>query len=132
MSRRSRKTRKRRDRSGGSYWHLLNKWTVGGATLILIGLAGFLVAVNQPGPAATTEAPAAGNQPDIPAPEIPRTSLEEAKTKFDTGTALFVDTRSMAEYQQSHIPDAVPLPLDELNTRNPDLPLDAEIITYCT
>jgi 3-mercaptopyruvate sulfurtransferase SseA len=111
---------------------MVSPWTLAGLAVILVGVAGFLFAYTRslPGPAAQTRA--SNQQGDIPFPEVPRIPLEEAKAKFDAGTALIVDTRSREEYDQSHIPNAISLPLTELNTQNPDLPRDVEIITYCT
>ncbi len=131
MSRRSRKTHRREEgrRPAWSTW--LNKWTLGGAALILVGLLGFLAAANQssPAPAGST---GASNQADIPYPGVPRTPLEEVKAKFDAETVLIVDSRSAEEYARSHIPGAISLPLSDLSAQNPDLPRDTEIITYCT
>ncbi|MFQ5594035.1 MAG: rhodanese-like domain-containing protein [Anaerolineae bacterium] len=130
MSRRRRTKRKRRQASRRSSRNLINKWTIGGLALVLIGSAAILIA-NRSSPA-TPSPTTAVNQQNIPFPEVPRTPLADAKAKFDAGTALLVDTRSLEDYQQSHIPNAISLPLTDLSTQNPDLPHDAEIITYCT
>lgn len=122
--------RARRQPSRGAAGWLINKWTIGGLTLVLVGLAGLWIA-SQSSPATTTPTTVA-NQQNIPFPEVPRIPLAEAKAKFDAGTALIVDTRSAEDYAQSHIPNALSLPLADMNTQNPDLPRDAEIITYCT
>lgn len=95
---------------------------------MLIGLVGFLIAVNQP----TSAQISPGNAGDIPYPEVPRTPLDTAKAKLDAGSALIVDTRSRQEYEQQHVAGAIALPVSELSTQNPDLPRDQEIITYCT
>jgi 3-mercaptopyruvate sulfurtransferase SseA len=129
MSQRARRRRERRRAAPRSSF--VNKWTIGGATVILIGVIGFLIAVNQPTGGTATQI-SQGNAADIPFPEVPRTPLDAAKTKFDTDSALIVDTRSRAEYEQQHITGAISLPLSELSTETPDLPQDAEIITYCT
>ncbi|MGE5618446.1 MAG: rhodanese-like domain-containing protein, partial [Sphingomonadaceae bacterium] len=39
--------------------------------------------------------------------EVPRTPLNQAKRKYDEGSALFVDVRSPQEYEASHIPGAI-------------------------
>lgn len=124
------KRRARRQQSRGAFGWLINKWAIGGLALVLIGSAAILIA-NRSTPATPTSTGAADQQA-IPFPEVPRTPLVDAKARFDAGTALIVDTRSREEYDQSHIPDAVSLPLTDLSTQNPDLPHDAEIITYCT
>ncbi|MBS1253707.1 MAG: hypothetical protein MAG451_02760 [Anaerolineales bacterium] len=131
MSRRSPKTRKHQESRRPAWSTWLNKWTLGGAALILVGLLGFLLAANRssPAPASST---GASNQADIPHPGVPRMSLEEVKAKSDAGTVLIVDSRSAEAYARSHIPGATSLPLSDLSTQNPDLPRDREIITYCT
>lgn len=130
MSRRTRAKQRRRPARRRSSRNLINKWTLSGLALILVGAIAIVIA-NRSSPA-TPSPTTSADQQAIPFPEVPRTPLADAKAKFDAGTALIVDTRSREEYDQSHIPDAVSLPLADLNTQNPDLPRDVEIITYCT
>ncbi|MDO9547138.1 MAG: rhodanese-like domain-containing protein [Pelolinea sp.] len=61
-----------------------------------------------------------------------RVTLQSAKDSFDAGEALMVDVRSSAEFESSHIPDAVLIPLNEIDGSEPDVPKDALIFTYCT
>lgn len=73
---------------------------------------------------------------DIPLTEdqVKRVAVEDAKTAFDNGTAIFVDVRSEQAFAQSHIPGAINIQLGEFET-NPtelDIPTDHWIITYCT
>ena len=66
--------------------------------------------------------------------EVTRVSIEDAKTAFDNGTAIFVDIRSEQSFAISHIPGALNIQLGEFET-NPtelNLPKDQWIITYCT
>jgi 3-mercaptopyruvate sulfurtransferase SseA len=102
--------------------------------LILVGVAAIAAAAlllvstdpaEAPGPAT-----AAGT---IMAPgEAPRIELEEAKTAYDAGSAVFVDVRPAASYAASHIPGALSIPLDDLEARKDELHPAAPIITYCT
>ena len=62
--------------------------------------------------------------------EVPRISLKEAKGAFDRGDALFVDVRGREDYEQSHIPGAISLPLTQLFRRPEELPRDRQIIVY--
>ena len=75
-------------------------------------------------------------EPDIPTPaallEVSRIGLEESKTAFDSGQAVFVDVRSATPYAASHIPGALSIPLAELEPRIAELDPDQWIITYCT
>jgi rhodanese-related sulfurtransferase len=45
---------------------------------------------------------------------------------------LLVDTRSRASYQQAHIPNAISLPLEEIEAGDKSLPKDAKLVLYCT
>ncbi|MFQ5342936.1 MAG: rhodanese-like domain-containing protein [Anaerolineae bacterium] len=130
MSRRTRAKQRRRQARRRSSRNLVNKWTLSGLALVLLGLVVVLIATRS-SPATPTSSSTA-NQQDIPFPEVPRTPLADVKAKFDAGTVLIVDTRSREEYDRGHIPNAISLPLTDLSTQNPDLPHDAEIITYCT
>lgn len=59
---------------------------------------------------------------------------EEAKARLDSGDALtLLDVRTEAEYEESHIPGAVCLPVESIGTQPPaSLPdPDAEILVYC-
>lgn len=65
-------------------------------------------------------------------PGIPRVSLADARTAFDTKTAVFMDVRDSDSYAASHIPGALSLPLAELDQRLNELSGSDWIITYCT
>ena len=65
-------------------------------------------------------------------PEIPRVSLEQAKTAFDAGSALFIDVRGENAYAVAHIPGALNIQLADLESRLTDLDPSRWIITYCT
>ncbi len=108
---------------------------IGGLVLLLIAGGIAMYSGNRP-PAPSTPIVSqsfdAPNEQDIPYPDVLRISLTEAKEKYDAGTAIFVDVRSLEEYQARHIPNAISLPAEELAARHSELPREAEIITYCT
>ncbi len=63
-----------------------------------------------------------------------RVSLEEAKRRFDTATAVMLDVTDRFKY--AHVPDQVagsiridPMWLDQLHT---ELPTGKAVLTYCT
>lgn len=66
--------------------------------------------------------------------DVPRISLSEAKAAFDSGKAIFVDTRSEESFNQLHIKDATSIPLSvfEENLSSISLEKAEWIITYCT
>ena len=64
--------------------------------------------------------------------EVPRISPSEAKAAFDSGSALFVDTRDLEAYNHSHIPEAILLPSSEVESNLDELDPSIQVITYCT
>ena len=71
--------------------------------------------------------------PGVEAPqEVQRVTLEESKAAFDSNAALFLDVRTADSYAASHIPGALSIPLEELETRVTELDPDQWIISYCT
>jgi|SRR5581483_10269097 len=100
---------------------------VGGGLLLIV--AAFILANNQISAPAPT--PAISHEEET-YPDIPRVTLEEARTAFDSGSAIFVDGRSAEAYQGNHIAGAVNIPLGELEERLGELDPNQWIITYCT
>lgn len=101
-----------------------------GALLILGAIGWYLVAMrgqsDSSAPAAAEAAP--GIEDNFP--QIERVSLQDAKTAYDQGQAVFVDVRSSEEYEQAHITGAVNIPLLDLPNRKGELSPDDWIITY--
>ncbi len=65
--------------------------------------------------------------------DVPRMTPQDLKGKLDAGEAvLVVDSRSLAEYNQRHIPDALSIPLEEIRARHGELSKDVVIVLYCT
>ena len=62
--------------------------------------------------------------------------VTEAKRRFDKGAILFLDARPRMIWEFSHIPGALPLPEDEMETALPELaPLlrgRYDIVVYCS
>jgi rhodanese-related sulfurtransferase len=44
---------------------------------------------------------------------------------------IVLDVRPEVEYRSGHIPDAVSIPVEDLEARLKDLPRDREIVAYC-
>ena len=66
--------------------------------------------------------------------KVPRVTVEEAKTAFDSGEAIIVDVRSAESYAEGHIAGAISIPLGSIESNPSGLDLDKNqwIITYCT
>ena len=65
------------------------------------------------------------------APQAPegRVTLEEFKRLRDEGKVFVLDVRYQID---SKIKGATHIPLDQLESRLPELPRDREIVTYCS
>ena len=99
-----------------------------GGGLLLIVAAVMLFNQNNAAPAPVVPAVEEG----IPSPDIPRVSIEDAKTALESGSAVILDVRVAEAYAGSHIATAVNIPLAELEARFGELDPDRWIITYCT
>jgi len=62
----------------------------------------------------------------------PRISLADAKTAFDEGNVVFVDTRAEAQYKTEHVKGSINIPAEAFQTRFAEVPKDKKIITYCS
>jgi hypothetical protein len=93
---------------------------------ITAGQAGTATSAPLITPSATTQAGTANS-----AASVPRISLQAAKASLDAGTAILVDVRTAAAYQQSHAVGAISMPSNEVDQRYKELPADKQIILYC-
>ena len=97
---------------------------------LLIGVAFITVTLSACAP---TSPPPEPVSPAAEAPnEIQRVTLEESRAAFDNKAATFVDVRSASSYAAGHIPNALSIPLAELEPRVSELDPNQWIITYCT
>ena len=69
---------------------------------------------------------------DANADETPRITLADAKKEFDADAAIFIDTRSAAQFQAEHIKGAINIPTSEFAARYKEVPKDKKIIAYCS
>ncbi|MEW9050067.1 MAG: rhodanese-like domain-containing protein [Neobacillus sp.] len=58
-------------------------------------------------------------------------STEEAKQQIDDDEVVVLDVRTAEEFQQGHIPNAILLPLDELETRLDELDKEETYLVVC-
>ncbi|HEX8565228.1 MAG TPA: rhodanese-like domain-containing protein [Pyrinomonadaceae bacterium] len=61
-----------------------------------------------------------------------RITLADAKKAFDSGNAVFVDTRAAASYEAKHIKGALNIQAEQFQTRYTEVPKDKQIIAYCS
>lgn len=68
----------------------------------------------------------------IPYPDIERIELSDAYAAFNNDSAIFLDVRNPAEFNQGSIPGSVNIPVNELSEHLDKLDPEASYITLCT
>lgn len=58
-------------------------------------------------------------------------TVTELQKQLQNNAAFVLDIRPTVEYQAGHLPGAISMPLDELEQRLAELPLDILIVAYC-
>ena len=59
-------------------------------------------------------------------------SVDEAYQAYTgNNNYLFIDVRTVSEYEDGHIEGAVLIPLSEIGDRLSELPMDRPIVVYC-
>lgn len=109
---------------------------IGGAAFVGIALLLALNLLNTGSPPAASSGSSSiedvHDESGIPYPEVLRIEIGDAKARYDSESAVFVDVRGQSDYAAAHIAGAVSLPLAEIETRYTELPRDRAILTYCT
>jgi rhodanese-related sulfurtransferase len=80
--------------------------------------------------AATAEAGVTHGGLNPAGPTVEQIGLAVAKSRFDAGTAIFIDVRAGSEYTSGHIPGALTITTNELESKLKNLPDGAVIIAY--
>lgn len=63
--------------------------------------------------------------------EFEQISVAELHERLWRGEVILVDVRPQEEYEAGHLPEAVSMPIDELERRLKELPLDKMVVAYC-
>jgi len=63
--------------------------------------------------------------------EFEKVSIDEVRDRLRAGKAVLLDARPGVEYQAGHLPQAISIPLDELEQRLDELPRNRTLIVYC-
>ena len=71
------------------------------------------------------------NNPPLNAQQVSRIGLLEAYKTWSGGSATFLDLRPNSAFARTHIPGAISIPAEELESLYLKLPDDRTIITYC-
>lgn len=62
---------------------------------------------------------------------VPIISTAEALEDLAAGRAVLIDVRAEDEYQSRHLPDAVSIPIAQLEEKAEELPAGKKVIAYC-
>jgi len=110
-------------------------------TLIFIGFSGLiiigLVLIALPTftsvqtPSSPSSLPLTATR-DVPYPDVIRVTVDNARATQASQQAVFVDVRTKEQYDQSHIPGALSMPLSTFEEQLSELNPDQWIITYCS
>lgn len=63
---------------------------------------------------------------------VPRLTAAELKAAMDRREVTIIDVRDLDGYAQGHIPGAMHIPLNFVESQVPYLPKDRRIVAYCT
>jgi rhodanese-related sulfurtransferase len=67
--------------------------------------------------------------------DVPRITVDEVKRRMDAGEDFtFIDVRNPQAWAQSKtmLPNAIRVPIDQLDEYLPKIPKDKPIVTYCS
>ena len=83
------------------------------------------------GASSTPQNAATPHPTSTPGDNVRRVSVADTQQMIEKGTALVVDVRPKAQYEQGHIKGSVSIPRNELPNRLAELPKDKLVIFYC-
>jgi rhodanese-related sulfurtransferase/DNA-binding MarR family transcriptional regulator len=63
--------------------------------------------------------------------DFQRISVEDLQERMGKGEVFLLDVRPAVEFQAGHLPEAVSIPLEELEQRLEEFPADKLIVAYC-
>jgi rhodanese-related sulfurtransferase len=112
-SKKASRTRKSKSRKRPSSFNWT--WVFIGVGAVVLAVAGFTLLQG-------------GDQATTPYPDL--ITVDEAFKKYQEGTFL-LDVRTTEEWEEYHAPGTTLIPLDELEMRVDELPLDQEIVVVC-
>jgi len=88
--------------------------------------------IGEPITVSVSPTPAPTAAPKSDGEDAPRISLADAKKAFDDGTATFIDTHPKANFDAGHIPGAINVTVQDLETKFSSIPKGKRIIAYCS
>jgi 3-mercaptopyruvate sulfurtransferase SseA len=80
----------------------------------------------------TSGKPVSTTAPTTSSDGVRRITTVELRDALEKGTAVIVDVRATASYEQNHIKGALHIPLEDFPRRIGELPQGKMIVTYCS
>ena len=101
--------------------------------LMILAALGVLAACNAVDHVANTNTKPVSQGPEtVYADGARRVTIEEMEAMLKDGTAIVIDVRNQAAYDQGHIPGSRLIPAGEILNHISELPRDKMIVTYCS
>jgi rhodanese-related sulfurtransferase len=63
--------------------------------------------------------------------EFEQISADELRARLRKNEVVLLDVRPQVEYQAGHLPEAISIPIDELERRLSELPQNKMVVAYC-
>ena len=99
--------------------------------LLMLAAAAVLAACNSADRVASSKPQGAGPE-TVYADGARRITIDELDDMMKAGTAVVIDVRTQAAYDQGHIPGSRLIPAGEIANHLGELPRDKMIVTYCS
>ena len=64
--------------------------------------------------------------------DVPRINVTDAKKDYDTGSAVFIDSRDAGTFAEEHVAGAINIPFGTQETMMDKIPKGKKIIIYCS
>lgn len=64
--------------------------------------------------------------------DVPRVTVQELAQGLAAGSAVVVDVRGTTTYLKGHIKGAIDMALTAVTTRLSELPMDKQVVFYCS
>ena len=101
------------------------------SAMILVGVA-IIAACNANDHSAFTDKKPTAGPDTVYADGARRVTIAELETMMKDGSAIVIDVRNQAAYDQGHIPGSVLIPAGEIANRINELPRHKLVVTYCS
>ena len=102
--------------------------------LLMLAAAAVLAACNSADRVASSNSqkPQGAGPETVYADGARRITIDELDDMMKAGTAVVIDVRNQAAYDQGHIPGSRLIPAGEIANHLSELPRDKMIVTYCS